>query len=190
MASRPRRDVGPVPCSIRLDSKPSTGGAVEVDVGVGLLADVAAAYARGWTGRWRIGLGKDHVELRTPEDLIHLEEFWVFLIELVDAEAGEWSLYDGSRELVMEAQVYGPDINIELTMGGTSPTFRGRRMPDRATVRLRAFVAEGVAFLNGLVAEASKLDPTLLERSDLAGFQDDLRQLTDAVADLPGTFKK
>ncbi|MCP4867443.1 MAG: hypothetical protein GY898_01830 [Proteobacteria bacterium] len=190
MATRSRHDVGPVPCSIRLDSKPATRAPDEVDVGVGLLADVAAAYAKGWTGRWRIGLGKDQLELRTPDDLIHLEEFWVLLLEVVDADAGEWSLYDGDAELVMEAQVHGPDINLELSSAGGPPKFRGRRMPDRATVRLRAFVANGVAFFQALIDQAAKLDPSLLERDDLAGFREDLGQLTEAVADMPGTFKK
>jgi hypothetical protein len=188
MASRPRRDAGPVPFSIRLESKRTKKPGRRLDVGVGLLADVVSAYARGWTGRWRIQLGADRLELRTPQDLILLEEFWVLLLELVDSEVGEWSLYHGDDELVLEAQVYGPDINLEWSSMGGPPTFRGRRLPDRATVRLRAMVGQGSAFLRQLIDEAAEVEPELRDRRDLAEFLQDLQQLTDAVADLPGTF--
>ncbi len=189
---RDRTDAGPVPFSLRLESTPATVERPEVfDVGPGLIGDLAATYARGWRGRWTVHLGPARIELELPRDGMLLEELWVLLIELVDAEAGEWSLYDGDDELVLEMQVYGPDVNIELTTGGGGPPrFRGQRLPDRATVRLRALIAEGVAFFAQLVDDAARLDDTLTERDDLAGFRADLKALTEAVADLPGTFRK
>ncbi len=177
-----------MPFSVRLRSQPSITPPADVDAGVGLLADLAAAWARGWTGRWTVHLGDVTVKLPLPERFDLLEEFWVLLLELVEAEAGEWSLYDG---VVVEAQVFGPDVNLEFSApDGGAPRLGGAALPERATVRLRALTSQGVAFLRRLHEEASKLDPSLREREDAVGFLDDMQQLLDAVADLPGTFKK
>lgn len=187
----PHRDIGPVPFSVRLRSQALIGSPPEeLSDGVGLLADIAAAWARGWTGRWTIHLGDATIKLPLPERLDLLEEFWVMLIELVEAEAGEWSLYDGEDEIVLEAQVFGHDVNLELSAEGGAPSLGGRQLPERATVRLRAMVSQGVAFLRRLHDEASRLDPTLRDRADAVGFADDMQQLLDAVADMPGTFKR
>ncbi len=155
---------------------------------MGLLADLAAAHSRGWRGDWLVSLGSVSLELGLPLDAEVLEEFWVFLIELVDSDGGEWSLRAGEDELTIEAQVFGPDVNFEFVSEGSSPRFGGAALPRRATVRLRAVVCEGTAFLASLVSESCRIDPGLRGREDLAGLEADLTQAQEAVASLPGTF--
>ena len=100
--NRPKQDLGPVRFKVRLLSEPfAVEGAEPVDVGVGFLADVAAAHASAWSGRWTVSFGSTTIPLALPKNLYCLDEFWVLLLELVDSDCGEWSLHDGSRDLTM-----------------------------------------------------------------------------------------
>lgn len=184
------QDLGPVRFKVRLESEPfAAEGEQPADVGVGFLGDVIAAYASAWSGGWTVSFGPQALRLATPRNLDCLEEFWVFLLELVDSGHGEWSLYDGSDDLTMEAQVFGPDVQVEFISEAGRARFAGADLPDRATVRLRAVVAEGVAFLRQLLTEARRVRPDLAEREELAGMLGDIEQLIEAVASLPATFK-
>jgi hypothetical protein len=192
MSSRnhPPRDLGPVRFKVRLRSEPfAVEDAEPVDVGVGFLADVAAAHASAWSSRWTVSFGPTTLQLKLPQDLDCLEEFWVLLLELVDSDHGEWSLNDGARDLTMEAQVFGPDVRFEFTSESGRPRFGGVELPASATVRLRAVVAEGIGFLRQLLTEARRVRPELGDREELVGMMSDVEQLQEAVASLPATFK-
>jgi hypothetical protein len=186
----PPTDLGAVSFSVRLKTKPVEG---EVEApsseAVGLIAELAATHARAWTGSWMVSFGEVPIRLEVPRDLELLEEFWVLLLELVDSDHGEWSLYDGSRDLTMEAQVFGPDVNFEFTSEGGRPRWLKADLPQRATVRLRAVVAEGTAMVRQIASEACRIDPALKESDQLAGLLADIEALQEAVADLPATFR-
>ena len=187
---KPKRDLGPVRVSVRLKSEPLLADAPEREPGVGLLADMAVAYQRGWKGSWTLSFGEARLVLRTPDHLALMEEFWVFLIELVDAGHGEWSLTDETQDLTVEAQVFGPDVQLEFTSGDGPPRYAGRGFPSKATVRLRALISEGTAVIRQFVTQAARMDPTLRERSDLISLLEDAGQLVEAVSNLPGTFRE
>jgi len=178
-----------VPFVARLASEPFAAEGEEPERGVGFLSDAVAAWASAWSGSWTVSFGPVSLELATPGGLEFLEEFWVFLLELVDAGYGEWSLYDGAEDLTMEAQVFGPDVQLEFTSDGGHPRFAGVDLPDRATLRLRAVVAQGTALLRQLLKEARRVRPELGDRPELVGMQTDMEQLEEAVATLPATFR-
>ena len=188
--NRPKQDLGPVRFKVRLASEPfAVEEAEPVDVGVGFLADVAAAHASAWSSRWTVSFGPTNLRLSLPENLDCLEEFWVLLLELVDSDCGEWTLHDGSRALTMEAQVFGPDVRFEFSSEEGRPRFGGVDLPASATVRLRAVVAQGTAFIRQLLTEARRVRPDLQDREEMTGLMADVEQLQAAVASLPATFK-
>lgn len=182
-------DLGPVPFSARLSSEPFASEQPVPEPGVGFLADLGAAWASAWSGTFTVSFGEASLRLAMPDSMDCLEEFWVFLLELVDVGHGEWSLYDGADDLTLEAQVFGPDVQLEFTSEAGRPGFGGVELPDRALLRLRAVIAEGTGFFRQLLREARRVQPALGERAEHAGLLEDMDQLQAAVESLPATFK-
>jgi hypothetical protein len=156
---------------------------------VGLLAELATAHQRGWQSRWTLGIGDLPFDLDLSPDAGQLEEFWVFLLELVDAQGGEWTLASGDDNLTFDGQVYGPDVVLDFATDDASGRFAGTVLPRKATVRLRALICSGTAFFRSFLKEATRMDRGMKDRPDLLAFYEDLDQLEAAVADLPGTFR-
>jgi hypothetical protein len=193
-------DLGPVPFALELRSearplREGRGGRplpTPAPFG-GLLSDLRTIHARGFRGSWTLRLGPLALSLSTQKDLDGIEELWVFLLELVDAGHGEWSLHesgDSEDPLVIEAQRFGPDVNLEFGRESGPPRFRGKALPRRATVRLRALVEEGAALLEKLLAEAASLEPALGARSEARGLREDMQALRDAVKELPRDWRR
>lgn len=186
-------DLGPVRISIRLTSKPRIGSLPPVpDDGfapVGLLADLVTLHRRGWEGQWTLALGPHTLPLDLSAESGHLEELWVFLLELVDTGGGEWTLSDGDEFVTLDAQVYGPDVIVDFATPDASGAFGGTVLPRKATLRLRAVVSAGTAFFRAFLKEALRMDKGMKDRPDLLAFYEDLDQLESTVAELPGTFK-
>jgi hypothetical protein len=156
----------------------------------GALSDLQAVHGRGWKGQFTLRFGTTGLTLSLQRDLDCLEEFVVFLIELVDAGAGEWGLPDGDRLMVLEAQAFGPDLRVEFAdEDGGIARFRGQNLPRRATVRLRAFVEEGAALVRKLIVQSREVDPKFGERPELLGLEEDLAAMVEAVAGKPRDWK-
>lgn len=185
----PSADLGPVPFGIDITVRERAGKKAEVSEG-GILAALSTVHRSGYTGRLAVRVGGVVLELKTERDLGVVEELYVFLVELLDAQYGEWTLFDGQdRELILEAQAHGPDVNLEFTGEEGSPTWNGARLPRRATVRLRALVDAGVAAIKALLKQAGKVDPDFGGGGQLAEIWGDLDELSSAVSDLPAAFK-
>jgi len=157
---------------------------------VGLLAELAALHLRGWKSEWSMALGSLEFRLDLSPDSGQLEEFWVFLLELVDAQGGEWTLIEGDDVVTFDGQVYGPDVVLDFATQDESGHFAGSVLPRKATMRLRALICAGTSFFRAFVKEAVRMDKGMKERPDLLAFHEDLEQLEEAVADLAGTFRK
>ena len=110
-------------------------------------------------------------------------------MELVDAGYGEWTLLDGDDALIIEAQVFGPDVQLEFGCENGAPRFRGRSLPRKATLRLRALIEEGVGIIRQLLEQAGRLDPAFVEREEVTLLVQDLDTVVGAVADLPREFR-
>jgi hypothetical protein len=185
--------LGPSSFSVSLASEPKIGtggGAVQEEFEpVGLLAELATAHRRGWQGRWKLQIGELHFPLDLSPDSGQLEEFWVFLLELTDADGGEWTLSSGGELLTLEGQVHGPDVILDFATEDEAGRFGGAVLPRKATVRLRALVCSGTAFFRSFLKESCRLAPGMNGRPDLLGFYEDLDALEASVSDLPGTFR-
>jgi hypothetical protein len=186
-------DLGPVKLKIEVQAEPRVepprpGGAPQ-DEGGGLLASLPAVHGRGWVGHWSVALGTETIKLDLGEGLVAAEELLVFLLELVDEGHGEWTLFDREGEaLIIEAQVHGPDVALELGGEDGPPRWNGRKMPQRATVRLRAVVDQGTSALRALLKQAARIDADFGADGSLKGVWDDLDALKEAVAELPRGF--
>jgi hypothetical protein len=137
-----------------------------------------------------LALGPHTLPLDLSAESGHLEELWVFLLELVDTGGGEWTLGDGDDLVTLDAQVYGPDVIVDFATQDESGSFGGVVLPRKATLRLRAVVSAGTSFFRAFFKEALRMDKGMKDRPDLLAFYEDLDQLESAVADLPGTFKR
>ena len=113
----------------------------------------------------------------------------MFLLDLVDVGYGEWSLYDGRDTLVLEAQVFGPDIQLEFTGQTGTPRFRGVRLPHKALIRLRRFVEQGAGAVRSVMEQQCAVDAVFSGHHERALFEEDLAQIEAAVAELPLEFK-
>lgn len=190
------QELGPVPFQIELLAEPR----VERDrpgpkrpmpaLAGGALSDLQTVHARGWKGQFTLRFGPTSLTLSLQRDLDCLEELVVFLLELVDAGAGEWTLPDGERFVVLEAQVFGPDVQVDFTdEDGGVARFRGQSLPRRATVRLRALVEEGAGLVLRLIEQARKVDPVFGQREELSLLEVDMAAVVAAVADRPREWK-
>jgi hypothetical protein len=157
---------------------------------VGLLADVVTLHRKGWEAEWTLAVGPHTLPLDLSAESGHLEELWVFLLELVDTGGGEWTLGDGDDFVTLDAQVYGPDVIVDFATQDASGSFGDAVLARKATLRLRAIVSAGTAFFRAFLKEALRMDKGMKDRPDLLAFYEDLDQLEAAVADLPGTFKR
>lgn len=187
------RDLGPVAFKVVVNARPRVappGAPPELEFeGGGLFAALPAVHGRGWDGDWSIVLGPQTLELGFGEGLAAAEELLVFLLELVDDGHGEWTLLDPDDEaLIIEAQVHGPDVNLELGGEEGPPRWRGKSLPQRATVRLRAVVDQGTSALRALLKQAARIDPDFGADGSLKGLWEDLDALKEAVAELPRGF--
>lgn len=189
MATRlpPPDDLGPVPFSITTEYGPRQER-LPPPIGVigGPLASLQAIHAVVYRGKWAAHFGGVPLKLKTHVDIEAIEELYVFLIELVDGGFGEWILRDKDQTIVLEAQVFGPDADLEFgDADGEAPKFRRVLFPKRAKVRLRALVEESVGLIRRMVTEVAVADPGFGGADELRA---DLDALVQAVADLPLTF--
>ncbi|MBN92556.1 MAG: hypothetical protein CL928_00565 [Deltaproteobacteria bacterium] len=193
-------DLGPVPFSIKVILKPrveaggdanrdSLGDRAEDDLRDGFFSELQSLHGSLFEGNWRLHFGPVKVSLKLPEDLDYLEEFWVFLLELVDAGYGEWTLDDEGDPLILEAQVFGPDVQLEFGAEKGSPSFRGVALPRRALVRLRAVVDEGTGFVSSLVEAVRRADSRFQAPAEADQILSDLEVLRGAVASYPAAFR-
>jgi len=192
----PRVDLGPVPVSIALHAIPRKGvgsagplGGGEEGTG-GILADLDQRHRRYYRSTWELHLGSLHLVVDGARQLDALESLWVFLLDLVDVGYGEWSLYDGRDTLVLEAQVFGPDIQLEFTGEADAPRFRGQRLPRKALVRLRSFVEQGARAVRSVMEQQCEVDGEFAGHAERALFEEDLSEIESAVADLPLEFRQ
>jgi len=98
-------------------------------------------------------------------------------------------VYDGRDMLVFEAQVFGPDIQLELAGEDGAPRFKGQLLPRKALVRLRRFVQQGVALLRMVLEQQCGVDAEFARSAQRALFEQDLSDVEAAVAELPLEFK-
>jgi len=199
-------DLGPVPFRIKVTAKPRTvagggdaeaglnGGAGDAlepadELGMGFFSELQALHGALFEGQWRFHFGPVKLGLELPRDLDYLEEFWVFLLELVDVGYGEWTLEGEDNSLILEAQVFGPDVQLEFGSEKGAPGFRGKALPRRALVRLRSIVDEGTAFVSELIDDASRAHSGFGDRPETQQILEDLRALQEAVASYPALFR-
>ncbi len=196
---RPRKrpplpqDLGPVAFKVDVKAQPRIEPPRDVPepelLGGGLLASLAEVHGKGWTGGWSLVVGSETLRLGFGEGLSAAEELLVFMIELVEDAHGEWTLYDRDGDaLILEAQAHGPDVNLEFTGEDGPPRWNGRRLPKRATVRLRAVVDQGTSALRALLKQAARVDAEFGADGSLKGLWEDLDALKEAVAELPRGF--
>ncbi len=186
---KPAADLGPVPFSIDIDVRERAGKKAEPSAG-GILAALSGVHRSGYTGRFRVRIGEVTLELKTEHDLGFVEELYVLLMELLDSQVGEWTLFDQQdKGLILEAQAHGPDVNIEFTGEDGAPSWNGKGLPRRATVRVRALVEAGADALRTLLKQAGKVDPDFGADGQLGEIWGDLDELVAAVSDLPAAFK-
>ena len=183
-------DLGPVKIKIDVQAEPRVepprGEPEPAFEGGGLLASLPSVHARGWVGGWSLVLGPQTLKLSFGEGLAAAEELLVLLLELVDDGHGEWTLFDADGEaLIVEAQVHGPDVNLEFTGEDGPPRWNNRKISQRATVRLRGLVDQGTAALRALLKQAARIEPSFGADGSLKGLWDDLDALKEAVAELP-----
>ena len=181
MARGPRVEVG-----VQAAAEAAADGALGGD---GFFTDLQRLFGRLFEGSWSLHFGSVKLVLQLPGDLDVLEEFWVFLLELVDSGYGEWTLDGDDRPLIIEAQVFGPDVQLEFGAGSGAPQFRGKVLPRRALLRLRAVIDEGTSLLSSIIDDVSRVDAELRERPEVEQLLGDLDQLRAAVATYPATFK-
>jgi len=194
-ANAPRVDLGPVPFSIAVRAIPRKGVASAGPLGGGeegsggILADLHERHHRCFRSTWELHLGSLQLVVDGARQLDALESLWVFLLDLVDVGYGEWSLYDGRETLVLEAQVFGPDIQLELAGESGAPRFRGERLPRKALVRLRSFVEQGVQAVRLVMEQQCAVDEAFAGHGERSLFEQDLSEIELAVAELPLEFK-
>ena len=186
-------DLGPVAFKVVVNARPRVAppsATPELEFGGGgLLAALPSVHSRGWDGDWSVVVGALSLKLSFGEGLAAAEELLVFLLELVDDGHGEWTLVGSDDEpLIIEAQVHGPDVNLELCGEDGPPRWEGRGVSQRATVRLRAVVDQGSSALRALLKQAARLDPDFGADGSLKGLWEDLDALKEAVADMPRGF--
>ncbi len=191
--STPRADLGAVSCtftvhSVARRSRPKDSGPEEGTGGI--LSDLQVLHSGYFRSIWTLQLGTVQLQVDTRKQLDLMESLWVFLLNLVDVGYGEWSLYDGRDMLVFEAQVFGPDIQLELCGEGAAPRFAGERLPQKASVRLRRFVEQGVSALRLVLEEQQGVDSDFSSLPGLEAFAEDLKEMENAVSDLPLEFKR
>ena len=192
-------DLGPVPVEVSVRRQPQadeSGGLGNSEdalgddgLAVGLLGELLEVFGAHFAGSWQFRFGPAALEMRLPGDPDAIEEFWVFLLELVDAGFGEWTLHEGEEVLVIEAQVFGPDVQIEFASEPRGGVFRGQPLPRRCLVRLRALIEQGVSLFRVVLADLVSVDASLAHREDLVAFETDLEQLEKAVHLLPEAFR-
>jgi hypothetical protein len=145
-----------------------------------------AVHAVVYRGKWAAHFGGVPLKLKTHVDIEAVEELFVFLIELVDGGFGEWTLRDKDQLIVLEAQVFGPDADLEFgDANGEPPKFRRVQFPKRAKVRLRALVEESARLIRRMIVEVCVAHPEFTGADDIRA---DLDALVGAVAGLPLTF--
>ncbi len=155
----------------------------------GILAELQGCHRRVFRSTWNLDIGTLSVAVDWHAQFDALESLWVFLLDLVDVGYGEWSLHDGRGALVVEAQVFGPDIQLEFASEQGEPRFKGQRLPRRALVRVRAMVEQGVGLIRHVLRELSEVD-TDFGQSDAVGlFEQDLQEIVASVSDLPLEFR-
>ena len=184
----PPDDLGPVPFSVTTDYGPRDERLPPPDdVSGGPLAELQARHAAVYRGRWTAHFGGVPLKLKTHVDLEAIEELFVFMIELLDSGFGEWSLRDKNQFIVIEAQVFGPDADLEFgDADGNAPKFRNVQFPKRAKVRLRALGEECSKLIRRLIVEVAASDPAFAGGDEVRA---DLDALVDAVAPLPESFQ-
>jgi hypothetical protein len=184
-----------VPVLLSVRSVPRKGGAGRTPVAGdeegsgGILAELHERHSRSFRSTWELQLGTLQLVIDSSRQLDALEALWVFLLDLVDVGYGEWSLYDGRDTLVIEAQVFGPDIQLELAGESGSPRFKGQRLPGRALVRLARFVEQGAGAVATVLEQQCGADAEFAAHPERAGFEQELRDLRAAVAGLPLEFR-
>jgi len=183
----PPEDLGPVPFSITTEYAPRDERLPHpVDLVGGPLAELQAIHATIYRGKWAAHFGGVPLKLKTHVDVEAVEELFVFLLELVDGGFGEWTLRDKDQTIVLEAQVFGPDADLEFgDAEGNAPRFRRVRFPKRAKVRLRALVEESARLIRRMIVDVSVADPDFGGADEISA---DLDALVEAVAPLPRDF--
>lgn len=190
--SAPRADLGPVPFTLTVHSKERrvSGKDHGPEEGTGgILSDLQALHSSRFRSTWTLQLGELELLVNVGKQLDLIESLWVFLLDLVDVGYGEWSIYDGRDMLVFEAQVFGPDIQLELCAESGMPRFGGALLPRKAKVRLRRFIEQGVTALRVTLEQQKASDPDFSSLPGLTDFAGDLNEMEEAVAELPLEFK-
>jgi hypothetical protein len=191
--SAPRVDLGPVPFTLTVHSieRRVAGRDAGPEEGTGgILSDLQALHSTKFRSTWTLQLGEVELLVNVAKQLDLIESLWVFLLDLVDVGYGEWSVYDGRDMLVFEAQVFGPDIQLELCGEAGMPRFGGALLPRKAMVRLRRFIEQGVAALRLTLEQQKSLDPDFSSLPGLTDFAGELVEMEEAVAELPLEFKQ
>jgi len=189
-----------VPILLTVRSVPRKAGAVRAATGSdeegsdeegsgGILAELHGRHSRFFRSSWELQLGALQLVIDNSRQLDALEALWVFLLDLVDVGYGEWSLYDGRDSLVIEAQVFGPDIQLELAGESGSPRFRGQRLPSKALVRLARFVEQGSLAVATVLEQQCGVDAEFAAHPERAAFEQELSDLRAAVSELPLEFR-
>ncbi len=183
----PPDDLGPVPFSITTEYGPREERLpLPTDVVGGPLAWLQAIHAAVYRGKCAAHFGGVPLKLKTHVDVEAIEELFVFLLELVDGGFGEWILRDKDQTIVIEAQVFGPDADLEFgDEDGAAPRFRRVVFPKRAKVRLRALIEESARLIRRMIVEVTVADPSFAGAEEL---RSDLDELVAGVAHLPLTF--
>lgn len=191
------QDLGAVPfrIEVRAEARPERPGREAPPsmpaLAGGALSDLQSLVVRRWKGSLILSFGEVNIPLDLRRDLDVVEEIVVLLVELVDAGHGELNLVDGEQVVTLEAQVFGPDVQIDFVDDeGRAPRFRGQGLPKKATVRLRAVVLQASAAIRQLIELAVQVDPRFAARPELPLLQQDLDAMTAATAELPERFKK
>ncbi len=156
----------------------------------GILSDLQVLHGGYFRSTWTVQLGSVQLRVDPRKQLDLMESLWVFLLDLVDVGYGEWSLYDGRDMLVFEAQVFGPDIQLEFCGEGSAPRFGGERLPQKAVVRLRRFVEQGAAALRLVLEQQEAVDSDFSTLPGLEAFAEDLKEIEAVVSELPLEFKE
>ena len=189
----PRADLGPVACTFTVHSVARRGSGKDSgpEEGTGgILSDLQVLHGMLFRSTWTVQLGSVELRVDPRKQLDLMESLWVFLLDLVDVGYGEWSLYDGRDMLVFEAQVFGPDVQLEFCGEGSAPRFGGERLPAKALVRLRRFVEQGASALRLVLQQQREADADFSTLPGLEDFAEDLKEIEAAVSELPLEFKE
>ena len=191
----PRADLGPVAVSLAVSSVPRRGGrnsemsSSQAEGAGGILAELQDCHRRAFRSAWDLDVGTLSVSVDWHAQFDALESLWVFLLDLVDVGYGEWSLHDGRGALIIEAEVFGPDVQLEFASEQGEPRFKGQRLPRRALVRVRAMVEQGVGLIRHVLRELSEVDADFGQGDAVGPFEQDLQEIVASVSGLPLEFR-